>query len=249
MVAASSAPPPPTATAVLDEVMAALTLNITATNNTAAAAVAAAASESSGPSCCHGSTSSAHFPDGRAYSDIITGILAGQKLAGQKDDREKNVKFCVDQEENLKDLNFIRYIFALCTSLYLKTKTTNDEMKVLLCLATVYKYSSDLEKKRRYNRALQLDRGVINFLSRETKSFCDCMQAKKMEARGMAKTEVCNGCGIIFPRKGMLLCGGCKMANYCNEECQTKDWPRHRKNCRFVRTNQSGKSDQNNYIN
>ena len=63
-------------TTVLDEVMAALTLNITATN-TAAAAVAAAASDSSVPSCCHGSTSD-HFPDGRAYSDLITGILAVQ---------------------------------------------------------------------------------------------------------------------------------------------------------------------------
>jgi len=226
-------------TTVLSEVMEALTLNITATH-TAAAAVAAAASESSGPSCCHGSTS-VHFPDGRAYSDLIKGILAVQK-----DGKEKIVKFYVDNKVYLKDLNFIRYMFAFCTSWYLKTKTTNYEMKVLLGLATVYKYSSDDEKMKRYGRAIQLDRGVINCLSRETKSFCDCMQAKKMEAKGMAKKERCVGCGIIFPRKDMKICKGCKISGYCNEDCQTKDWPKHRGNCRLFRTNPSGKNDQDN---
>ena len=227
MVAASSAPPPPTATTVLDEVMAALTLNITATNNSAAAAVAAAASESSGPSCCHGSTSD-HFPDGRAYSNVIKGILAVQK-----DDKEKIFQFQVDNKEYLKDLYFVQYIFALCTSWYLKTKTTNDDMKVLLSSATVYKHSSDPDKVRRYGRAITQgdDRGVINCLSRETKSFCGCMQAKKMETKSMAKTDLCNGCGILFPRKDMLICGGCKIAVYCNEDCQTKDWPKHKEYC------------------
>ena len=242
MVAASSTPPPPTATAVLDEMMAALTLNITATN-TAAAAVAAAAESSSGP-CCHGSTS-AHFPDGRAYSDVIKGILAVQK-----DGKKKILKFNVDNKVYLKDLNFVRYIFALCTSWYLKTKTTNGDMKILLSLATVYKYfHDDADKVKRYGRALSLDRGVINCLSRETKSFCDCMQAKKMEAKGMAKRELCLGCRITFPRKDMLICGGCKSAMYCNEECQTKDWPKHREMCAalvYPETEPSGKNDQNN---
>merc|ERR1719506_2497337 len=105
--------------------MAALTLNITATNNTAAAAVAAAASERSGPPCCHGSTSD-HFSDGRAYSDIIKGMLAVQK-----EDGKKQVQFYIDHAEYLYDLNFVRYVFALCTSWYLKTKTTNHEMKIL----------------------------------------------------------------------------------------------------------------------
>ena len=240
--AASLAPPPPTATAVLDEVMAALTLNITATN-TAAAAVATASDVSSGPLCCHGSTSD-HFPDGRAYSDVITGILAVQK-----DGKEKILQFYVDHAESLRDLNFSQYTFALCTSWYLKTKTTNDEMKLLLSLATTHKYfKDDKDKAKRYGRAIaqEDDRGVINCLSRETKSFCDCMQAKKMEAKGMAKRELCSGCRITFPRKDMLICGGCKSAMYCNEECQTKDWPKHRGDCYFFRTKPPGKNDQNN---
>jgi len=152
-----------------------------------------------------------------------------------------------DHKEILEgDSNFIRYIFALCTSWYLKTKTTNGEMKALLCLATVNKYSSDSEKMNRYNIAIRLDRGVINCLSRETKSFCDCMQAKKMEAKGMAKRELCLGCRITFPRKDMLICGGCKFALYCNEDCQTKDWTKHRGDCYFFTTKPSGKNDQNN---
>ena len=120
MVAASSAPPPPTATTVLDEVMAALTLNITATNNSAAAAVAAAASESSGPSCCHGSTSDHHFPDGRAYSDVVKRMLALFK------DKEGYDKLIEDHKEDVwGDSNFSQYIFALCTSWYLRTNATN----------------------------------------------------------------------------------------------------------------------------
>ena len=233
------------ATAVLDEVMAALTLNITATNNTAT--TAAAASERSGPSCCHGSTST-HFPDGRAYNDVITGILAVQKLAVQKDDQEKIVKLCVDQEENLNDVNFCQYIFAVCTSWYLKTKTTNSDMKRLLLLAAVHKYSSDADKVKRSSRAIPLDRGFIKCLAQETKSYCDCLHAKKREARGMAKTQICDGCYQNFPRKDMLICSGCKIAMYCNEDCQTQYWPEHREICAAVvrATEPSGTNDPNN---
>ena len=192
----SSAPPLTTTTTVLSEVMAALTINMTATT-TAVAAVAAAASERSGP-CCHGSTS-AHFPDGRAYSDVIK----------KYEDREGAAKYYKDDAENFTDSNFSQYIVAVCTSWYLKTNTTNEAMKGLLLLAMLGKYPSDPEAKGvfddkfiRYTRSLKHkdDRSVINCLSRETKAFCDCMQAKKTEAKGMAKTELCCGCDITFPR-------------------------------------------------
>ena len=227
MVAASSAPPPPTDTAVLDEVMEALTMTIA--NTTTTASVAAAASNSIGP-CCHGSTS-AHFLDGRAYSDVM------KKLLAVSDDTKKVDKFYRDHHEDNRDSNFVQYIFAVCTSLYLKTNTTNDEMGQLLLMATSCKYifsDPDEDKMNRYARTFMImdERGIINCLSRETKSFCDCMQPKKMEAKGMAKTELCDGCNHSFPRKGMLKCGGCNLAMYCNEDCQTKDWPKHKEYCK-----------------
>ena len=209
-------------TAILDEVMEALTLTITTTP--AAAAAAATASDRIVP-CCHGSTST-HFPDGRAYSDVITKCLSVCK------EKEGMIaKFVTDHKEMFRDLNFGQYIFAVCTSWYLKTNTTNGEMHILLLLAMLHKYSDDPDKVKRYSIAMQVDRGVINCLSRETKSFCECMQDKKTEAKGMAKTELCFGCDIIFPRKDMLKCSGCKIVMFCNEDCQTQNWPKHRENC------------------
>ena len=220
-------------TTVLDEVMKSLTLAITNTTTT----TSAAASDSIVP-CCHGSTS-AHFPDGRAYNDVI------KKFVAVYGDEEKEEKLHEDHQKDMKDSNFIQYVFALGTSWYLKMNTTNRDMKWLLLTATLNKYDPDKDKNKdkliRYSRAITQkdDRGVINCLSRETKSFCDCMQAKKTEAKGMAKTERCYGCDRIFPRTGMLICSGCKLAMFCNEVCQTKNWPKHRESCQGLQKTQA----------
>ena len=100
---------------VLNEVMEALTLATTAYNT----ATAAAYSDSIGP-CCHGSTSDHHFPDGRAYSDVVKRMLALFK------DKEGYDKLIEDHKEDVRgDSNFSQYIFALCTSWYLRTNATN----------------------------------------------------------------------------------------------------------------------------
>ncbi|KAF9026964.1 hypothetical protein BDZ89DRAFT_952571 [Hymenopellis radicata] len=39
------------------------------------------------------------------------------------------------------------------------------------------------------------------------------------------KCTVCRG-------KGKLTCGSCKDARYCSKDCQTKDWPRHKRTCK-----------------
>jgi len=230
-------------------VMKSLTLAITNTITT----TSAAASDSIVP-CCHGSTS-AHFPDGRAYNDVI------KKIVAASGDGEKEQKLYEDHNEDIKDSNFIQYVFAVGTSWYLKMNTTNNDMKWLLFSATLKKYDPDEEDKNkdkltRYARAIVInddDRGVINCLSRETKSFCDCMQAKKMKAKGMAKTERCRGCRIMFPRTGMLVCSGCKVSFFCNEVCQTQNWPKHRESCQKLQKRQaedhrlqSRKNEQNN---
>ena len=186
VVAASLAPPttttpPPTTvtTTVLDEVMEAFTLTITTTTD-------ATASDSIVP-CCHGSTSN-HFLDGRAYRDVIQEFLAVYE------EKEGMVKFVTDHKEVFTDLNFGQYIFAVCTSWYLKIDTTNGDMNHLLAMATMCKYHSDPDKDKmnRYVHTLiyEDDRSVINCLSRETKSFCDCMQAKKVGGGGSGTTGI-----------------------------------------------------------
>ena len=105
-------------------------------------------------------------------------------------------------------------------------------MGKLLGMATINQYHWNpeaegdiVDKVKRHVRTLmhQDDRSVIECLSRENKPFCNCMQAKKKEARGMDRKELCSGCGILFPRKGMLKCSGCKIVMFCNEDCQAPD--------------------------
>ena len=216
-----------TATTVVNEVMEALSL--TPTTAAATSAATTAASDIIGP-CCHGSTSD-HFSDGLAYRDLIQNFLSEETVN----------KFEEGHLIYLQDLNFVQYIFALCTSWYLKTNQSTEEMNYLLKFAIQIKYihlndgKFNSDQVKRYVRAINKndDRDVINCLSRETKSYCDCMKAKKKEATGMAKIELCYGCHSMFPRDGMLICSGCNYAMFCDEDCQAKNWPNHREACKM----------------
>lgn len=45
----------------------------------------------------------------------------------------------------------------------------------------------------------------------------------------------CSGCGrteVDLGRK-IRTCGRCRTVHYCNQGCQTDDWPAHRSSCRF----------------
>ena len=220
--AASSSP-----TAILDYLMDALSMTTSAVPT---------ASENS--PCFHGSTSD-HFPDGRTYRYVIEYYLSVPP-GGER------TKFVKGHPEDFHDLYFAQYIFALCTSWYLKTKQTPFEMKDLLTQAIYIKYSfeplyskyigggpgPDQDKLNRYLRAIMCDeRGIVNCLSRETKAYCDCMKDKKREVKGMERTEFCVGCKIYFPRDGMMKCNGCNYAMFCTEGCHGKNWPKHQEQC------------------
>ena len=233
LVAASSATT--TTTIVLDEVMDVLSLITTTTT------VVTAAASDCGP-CFHGSGSTSHhFSDGRAYRDVIQEFLSVPKEKGWR------TKFERDYKEYCIDLNFAQYIFAVCTLWYLKTDHASNDMKELLVFAVDIKYVNeplksegigalDHDKLRRYYRDIYNngDRCIINCLSRETRSFCDCMKTKKTEAKGMEKTEYCFGCKHSFPRDGVMKCSGCKLAMFCLKSCYDKNWPKHREICQAL---------------
>ena len=88
----------------------------------------------------------------------------------------------------------------------------------------------DWAKFDRYYRVIMNidDRGVINCLYRETKSYCICMQDKKLEADDMAKLERCLGCQHSFSRDGMTKCSGWEFVLFCTKDCQKKHWPAHK---------------------
>jgi len=225
-------------TAILDEVMDTLSLDTTTAINTATATAATSirsAATTIRP-CFHGSTSN-DFSDGRAYRDVIKDYLTVYKKGGAKGKFEEN------HMEYFEDLNFSRYVFALCTAWYLKTDqmTTMDEitMMLLLDIALKIKYlfvpaNPDYAQYNRYQRAIcnNDDRSVINILSRETKPYCNCMKDKKTEADNMEKVDTCFGCRHSFQREDMLKCSGCKFAMFCTTEgCYEKYWPKHKASC------------------
>ena len=221
--AASSSSSP---AANLNEMMEALALTIT---NTSASDIRA---------CSHGSTST-HFPDGRAYRDVLKEYYIYYSL---EPNGEAALKFAKGHPEYFRDLDFAQYLFALCTSWYLKLNGTTLEMKVILQRAISIKYvecapEPNVKKVNRYFRAILAkdDRGVINCLSRETKSFCNCMGEKKTEADGMEKTDRCCGCLQSFPRSDLKKCSGCQFAMFCNTEgCYDEHWLEHREDCKEI---------------
>ena len=225
----------------------------TATVATKSTATTTTTSASNVYSCSHGSTLN-HFSDVQVYRDAIKEFL----LLPDKEGWEE--KFHHDHPECFTDLKFSQYIFALCTSWYLKDRRNamTFELRILLDLGTAMKYiyvplkldwnaNPDLDQVQRYHRELFTndDRGVINRLSRETKSYCNCMQDKKEEATGMAKMGRCNGCKHTFLRNDMKKCDGCKFAMFCTEDCQVKSWPAHKMFCTTVKKMRSDVVEHN----
>ena len=41
----------------------------------------------------------------------------------------------------------------------------------------------------------------------------------------------CNNCGFPVPSQYRMRCGGCRIACYCNSQCQLIDWPVHTRHC------------------
>ena len=103
-------------------------------------------------SCSHGSMSD-HFHDGVAYRDVIHDYLSMPRT-----DQSGRAEFVKGRLGYFGDLNFAHYIFAVCTSLYLKTNTATLAMKTVLAISLRIKYvfvqaNPDWAKFERYYRA------------------------------------------------------------------------------------------------
>jgi hypothetical protein len=113
-------------------------------------------------------------------------------------------KFDTDHYEFMTDPKFGVFVFALVTTLYLNNnveENTNAKCVVTILLHMgihikyLYTYYLDLSntlgqegnevKYKKYLHDINADgdRGIINYLSRETKIFCECMKPKKAEAK------------------------------------------------------------------
>ena len=144
----------------------------------------------------------------------------------------------------MSDPTFGRFVIARITADFLEgTDDTILLYRLLLLLEIRYCYiprqegkdvgpESEINKNySKYSRDIQTisKRGRINCIAREIP--CDCMDAKRIEAKAMAKVAVCYECGKEFPKEKMLRCLGCDHVQYCSKECGIKHWPIHKATC------------------
>jgi len=88
-------------------------------------------------------------------------------------------------------------------------------------------------------------RDVLKFLSRRIS--CSCLKDMYRQARlTIPKTLHCSYCSEVKERDQLLLCGGCRLKEYCSTECQAADWKReHRLTCLELAGHQRAYANQN----
>ena len=61
---------------------------------------------------------------------------------------------------------------------------------------------------------------------------CSCLKDMHLEARKtLPKLGICHHCGEEKERRLLMVCGKCKISQYCSKECQSASWPAHKSGC------------------
>ena len=66
---------------------------------------------------------------------------------------------------------------------------------------------------------------------------CGCFDEQKRRLEGVTKTQPCNyeGCKKRDSYVNLQECSKCRMQAYCSADCQVKDWPTHKEDCKVWR--------------
>ena len=73
-------------------------------------------------------------------------------------------------------------------------------------------------------------RDILKFYRKRTS--CSCLKEMHLTARKtLPKVGGCYQCNNKMERALLLVCGKCKIAQYCSKECQIAHWPLHRSRC------------------
>lgn len=74
------------------------------------------------------------------------------------------------------------------------------------------------------------ERSLILFFAE--KISCSCLDEKKHEVEARPEMGHCSSCERVDEKANFRKCSNCKTAQYCDEVCQRKDWPLHKRICR-----------------
>ena len=75
------------------------------------------------------------------------------------------------------------------------------------------------------------EREVVRFFSKRVS--CSCLKAKYSLVKKSQPIRMgeCSKCKRSKQRSSLMLCGYCKVTQYCCKECQAADWPNHKGLC------------------
>ena len=185
--------------------------------------------------CYHGSGANNDFQ--RVVDEWVSLVLQQGEL--QQADFSVVTKFRRKHKNVLKEPEFITYVFALSTDMFLKYyesekyASVTRKIRIVLNMGLQNKYYSveDIEKGKKYNLDCHTDRGIFNCLYRETSSLCQCMIPNKLKAQAMDKLGMCFGCHQLLPKTALKRCSRCLHVPYCSKECLKENWSTHKKYC------------------
>ena len=78
------------------------------------------------------------------------------------------------------------------------------------------------------------DRGTVLYLAQQVP--CGCLSVLVSTLEQDPRTRKCLACEAQRPSWQMKKCSGCRVAAYCNPECQYAHWKDHKFLCKLVRT-------------
>ena len=73
------------------------------------------------------------------------------------------------------------------------------------------------------------NQSLVRFFKRRV--CCSCLDEPYLRVMERLKIGKCFYCCEMFEVTKLLVCGDCKMAQYCSKECQRKEWYCHKKLC------------------
>ena len=114
-----------------------------------------------------------------------------------------------------------------CAIVMLENSDETDDFHSVVCKQAVATKIRDLNHLVRGD----VGRDSLNFYRKRIS--CSCLKDMHLHARKtLPKLGMCSHCGELKERATLMVCGRCKIDQYCSSECQVAAWPQHKSGCR-----------------
>ena len=177
-----------------------------------------------------------------SWADAIK--LHKQKICHDEENRKQAIKLLVRMETN-----FLKRFDLFRDDHYLDDEQSKSVWSItnLILFLENYDGSIDLDvfvknpsfdtNHRAATKLRDIDmsgssklRDILKFYRKRTS--CSCLKEMHLTARKtLPKVGGCYQCNNKMERALLLVCGKCKIAQYCSKECQIAHWPLHRSRC------------------